>query len=168
MVENAVPGLHIFKYVIVYTFLVALFLLSLVDLPVLGPMTGRQSVLLIGLYFFTIFRPRLLPFLLVFAMGLCLDLLSGGIVGLNVFCFMLLAIILRGQRRFLLGQSWQVIWAGFCVATGLILSFQALAYGLVSLQFPPVAPVALNIIISSFLYPLLLPVMITLNRWVSA
>lgn len=168
MVNAAFSGLHFFKAASIYAFLFVLFLLNLVDLPLLGPMTGRQAVILIGLYFFIIFRPRIMPYWLIFVIGLALDLISGGIVGLNALCFMLLAITLRGQRRFLLGQTWQVLWAGFCVATALIICFQSLAYGLISMQFFSVAPVALNIIISSFLYPLLLPVMIALNRWQAA
>lgn len=167
MSETALSGLRALKIAGVYGLICILFLLNLIDIPVFHPETGRQAFLLIGIYFFIIYRPRLLPYLVVFLIGLSLDLVSGGIVGLNALCFMVLAIILRGQRRFLLGQSWQVIWAGFCVATTMILCFQALAYGLTSMHFTPIFPLILNIVISSFVYPLLLPVMIALNRWLA-
>ena len=93
------------KYAAVYVFLLCLLLLSLINIPSLQSGEIRQGFFLIGLYFWTIYRPNLLPYSIVFLLGIVMDVLSGGLLGLHAFCFMVLAIVVRGQRRFLLGQS---------------------------------------------------------------
>ncbi len=164
MSDSGYAGLRYAKSAGIYAALLFLFFMNVFDVPFLVSAYGRQAFLLVGLYFFLIFRPRLLPYPLIFSFGLLLDLISGGLVGLNALCFMVLAIILRGQRRFLLGQSWVVVWAGFCVAAATTILFQAGVYALAALHMPPVLPILLNIVISSFVYPLFLPAMIALNR----
>ena len=147
-----------------YIFLFLLLLLSVVDLPFLGQESGKLAFLLIGLYFWLIFRPSMLPYYLVFAAGLGLDFLSGGIVGIYTLCFMVMAMIVRNQRRFLLGQSWSVIWAGYCVAVTLITVLQYVVYSFVAMEFMPTVPVGINLVISYLLYPILLPLMMLFNR----
>lgn len=167
MSGHGFAGFHILRLAGVYLFLFILLILNLVDMPLLGADAGRLAFLLIGIYFWTVFRPSLLPYPLVFCAGLLLDFLSGGLVGMYALCFMVLVIIVRGQRRFLLGQSWPVIWAGFCVAVMVVTLFQVLAYSLSSWGFPPLIPLGFNLITSFCLYPLLLPVMMLLNRLLS-
>lgn len=160
-------GLHTLKLFGLYIILFILILLNLVKFPLLGSDGGKLSFLLIGIYFWTVYRPTLLPYPVIFATGLLLDLLSGGLVGLNAFCFMVVAMIVRGQRRFLLGQSWSVIWAGFCVAVTLVMGVQYTVYTLDALSVLPLKPLAFNLVISYLLYPLILPPMILLNRLLS-
>jgi rod shape-determining protein MreD len=164
MTDTGYAGLQYAKNAGIYAVLVFLFFMNVFDVPFLTATYGRQAFLLAGLYFFLIYRPRLLPYPVIFGFGLMLDFIAGGLVGFNALCFMVLAIILRGQRRFLLGQSWVVVWAGFCVAAGTTIIFQAVIYAMVAMQMPPILPILLNIVISSFVYPLFLPLMIALNR----
>jgi rod shape-determining protein MreD len=139
-------------------------ILNLINMPFLGGDGGKLSFLLIGIYFWLIFKPSFIPYLLLFAAGLMLDFLSGGLVGLYTFCFMVLGIIVRNQRKFLLGQSWSVVWAGFCVATFIMTFIQFIAYSLAYLTFPPLLPMFYGLTISCLLYPLLLPPLMLLNR----
>lgn len=162
-----VSGVHFLKLAGIYIFLFVLLLMNLVDVPFLGAEGGRLSLLLIGLYFWTVYRPPLLPYPLVFLAGLILDFLSGGLVGLYALCFMIMTMIVRGQRRFLLGQSWPVVWAGFCVAATVVIVFQFLAYSIAGDAVPPLGSMVYNLIVSSLLYPLILPLMMALNRVMS-
>lgn len=167
MSRHSFFGFHTLKLLGLYVLLFILILLNLVKFPLLGTDGGKLSFLLMGIYFWTIYRPTLLPYPMVFAAGFLLDLLSGGLVGLNALCFMLVAMIVRGQRRFLLGQSWPVVWAGFCVAVTLVMSIQYVVYALDSLTV--LSPIALgfNLLISYLLYPLILTPMTLLNRLLS-
>jgi rod shape-determining protein MreD len=167
MSDHDFLGFHLLKLIGIYFFLFILLIMNVIDIPFLGTESGRLSLLLVGIYFWTVYRPSLLPFPLIFALGLMLDFLSGGLIGLYAFCFMVMVIIVKGQRRFLLGQSWPVVWAGFCVAVFVVTAFQFLAYSLSLWSFPPLLGVAFNLIISFLLYPLLLPVMMLLNRQLS-
>jgi len=167
MSNREISAFYFLKIAGVYLLLLILLMMNLVYIPLLGTEGGRLAFLLVGIYFWSIYRPALLPYPLVFGAGLALDFLSGGLVGLYALCFMIMVIIVKGQRRFLLGQSWPVIWAGFCVAVVVVTSFQFAAYGLSSWVVPPFIPVAYNLIISFLLYPMLLPLMIPLNRLLS-
>ncbi len=167
MPNHGIDGFYFLKLLGIYVSLFILLILNLVDMPFMEQDTGRLSLLLIGIYFWTIYRPSLLPYPVVFAAGLTLDFLSGGLVGLYALCFMAMVMIVRSQRRFLLGQSWPVIWAGFCVAVLVVTALQIVAYGLSSWSFPPFIPIIFNLLISFCLYPLILPVMMLLNRLLS-
>ncbi len=167
MGHHGFDSFHLIKQAGVYALLFLLLVFNLVDIPFLQDGAGRLSFLLIGIYFWTIYRPSMLPYPLVFAAGLLLDFLSGGLVGLYALCFMVLVMVVRGQRRFLLGQSWPVIWAGFCVAVTLITAIQIIVYGLAAWSLPPLLPAAFGLLTSFFLYPLILPLMMLLNRLLS-
>ncbi len=158
---------HTIKLISFYASLFLLLLLSLVNLPLLGTDGGKLSFLLIGIYFWTIYRPSLLTYPLVFVSGFLLDFLSGGLVGLYTLCFMVMVMIVRGQRRFLLGQSWPVVWAGYCVAITVVTFIQFFIYSALSLTLLPLIPVGFNLLISFLLYPLLLPPMIIFNRFLA-
>jgi rod shape-determining protein MreD len=157
-------GAYTVKLLILYALLGFFFLLSLVKFPLFGSDGGKLSFLLIGIYFWTIYRPQFVPYVLIFITGILLDLLSGGLVGLNTLCFMIIGIIVRGQRRFLLGQSWPVVWAGYCVAVTIVMILHYLVYSLSSAIFLPFIPLIFNLVISYLLYPLVFPVMIILNK----
>lgn len=167
MFQEGLSGLYFLRLAAVYVLLGVLLAMNVVDVPLLGKDGGRIAVLLAGIYFWSIYRPTLLPYPLVFCGGLVLDFLGGGLVGLYALCFMVMVMLVRGQRRFLLGQSWPVVWAGFCVAAAVVTAFQYLAYAVSALSVPPIAPVAINLIVSTLLYPLLLPLMMLLNRALS-
>lgn len=79
--------------------------------PGLAPMV--PAVALISVYYWTIFRPDLMPALAVFAIGLFQDILSGMPLGVNALVLLLVYGIVLGQRRFFLGKSFLVMWWGF-------------------------------------------------------
>lgn len=164
MSDSGFIGFYFIKVIAVYLLLFLMMTLNLINIPALGEEGGTLSFLLIGIYFWLLFRPSLIPYPVLFLIGLLLDLLSGGLVGLYALCFMMLSIIMRNQRRFLLSQSWPVIWAGFCVAAVLVNVVQYLAYSLAHFSFPPFLPMIYGLGISCLLYPLLLPPMMFLNR----
>ncbi|HRK97123.1 MAG TPA: rod shape-determining protein MreD [Alphaproteobacteria bacterium] len=155
------------KFALVYAVLLILLFLSMIDISLFQSGEIRQGFLLIGLYFWTVYRPHLLPYPVVFLIGILMDLMSGGLLGLHAFCFMVLSIIIRGQRRFLLGQSWQMVWAGFFVAVTITQSFQALAYAITSPNLPSLWPLVTNIFLAALFYPVLHPVFMAYNRFLN-
>lgn len=155
------------RFGLVYLVLLVLMFLSMINIPALQSGEIRQGFLLIGLYFWTLYRPQLLPYSLVFLIGLSMDLLTGGLLGLHAFCFMVLAMVVRSQRRFLLGQSWHMVWAGFFVAATMTQGFQALAYSLASSRVPDLWPLASNILLASMFYPLFHPAFMAYNRFLN-
>lgn len=151
----------------IYLFLGLMFFFNLVPVPFIDPEKGRQAFLLAGIYFWTLARPSVLPAVLVFTLGFFLDLIFGGLMGMNTLCFMILTYIVRGQRRYLLGQSWHVLWAGYIVAVAVYYGFQTLVYSLYAFELPDFLALGLDVLISALIYPVLLPFMFGLNRLVS-
>jgi rod shape-determining protein MreD len=77
------------------------------------------AVTLISVYYWTIFRPDLMPAPAIFATGLFQDIVSGVPLGVNALVLLLVFAVVLGQRRFFLGKSFLVMWWGFgLIVTG--------------------------------------------------
>lgn len=90
-----------------------LVILSVAPLQVPGYSTIAPSFLLMSVYYWAIYRPDIMPFILVFALGLFKDIISGGPPGLNAWVLLLAYGLVVSQRRFFIGKSFPVIWWGF-------------------------------------------------------
>jgi rod shape-determining protein MreD len=120
-------------------------------IPHLG--AARPAFLLMAVYYWTILRPP--PLLGVFALGLVLDLLSNFPLGMSAGVLVAAQALTAHNRKFLLGQSFRVIWAGFAlVALGAGLIQWGL-FSLFSLDLVPVKPVLAGALLSALLFPLL-------------
>ena len=155
------------RVLFIYLFIALMFLLSLANIPLLGAGIVRPAFLLIAIYFWTITRPSLLPLPVVFAVGILYDIASASALGLHTFAFMVIVVLVRSQRRYLLGQAWPVLWVGFAIAALILSVVQALVFLVGSGQMPSLWLVFANVLISALTYPLLAPLMIGLNRFLT-
>ena len=73
---------------------------------------------LIVVYYWSVYRPDLLPVWAVFLLGLCQDVLTGAPTGLVALVLVLVHALAVSQRRVLLGQTFAVEWAGFLLVAG--------------------------------------------------
>lgn len=83
---------------------------------------------LIAVYFWSIYRSEIFPIWIVFVLGLIQDLILGTPLGITALILILVRSLSVSQRRFLLGQSFIVEWAGF-ILVALGASFLAWAIG---------------------------------------
>lgn len=77
---------------------------------VLEPVLAFASI-----YYWTLYRPDLMPAALVFALGLLYDVLSGAPLGGHAAMLVLAHAILSRQRRFLIDKTFILNWVGFAV-----------------------------------------------------
>lgn len=86
-------------------------------LPTFGPVAPNLA--LIAVFYWTIYRPDLLPGVAVLLLGLWQDILVGAPLGLNAVTLLLVhgAIVL--QRTFFQGKSFPVIWWAFGLTAAL-------------------------------------------------
>ncbi len=101
-------------------------------LPTHTPSFGTVSPILslMAVYYWSIFRPDLMPPFAVFGAGLVQDILFSTPLGAFAFIFLLVRMVVVAQRRFFIGNSFVVMWWGFMlVAVGSL----ALAWGITSL-----------------------------------
>ncbi len=132
-----------------------LFILSTMPFDILGLDGVRPAFMLIAVYYMTILRPDLMSYVAVFMMGIALDLHSGSPLGLNAFILVAVQWLTRTQRKFLVGQSFRVIWAGFAViafVTGLV---QLLIVSIFNMALFSLMPVIISVCLSAALFPLL-------------
>jgi len=104
---------------------------------------------LAGLYYWTIYRPELLPPAAVFLCGVVLDLLSGAPLGIAALVFLLTRIVVLPQRRFFVDRLFPFVWGGFTLLaagaiaflSGVVLDMRAatLQWVLTVASFPAVA-----------------------------
>ncbi|WNJ99379.1 rod shape-determining protein MreD [Thalassospiraceae bacterium LMO-JJ14] len=74
---------------------------------------------LIGIYFWAVYRPDLMPAAAVFLIGIIHDFLSGLPVGVSALIFLLVLGAALAQRSFFSGKSFVIVWIGFVfVAAG--------------------------------------------------
>lgn len=136
---------------------VTLVLLLLTAIPTHVPgYSGIAPMLpLMGVYYWAIYRPDLLPAWLAFLVGLLTDILAGTPVGVNALVLLLVQGTAASQRKFFLGKSFAVTWWAFGLLTAGAI---ALAWMLVSfIKGRPLdsAPVLFEYLMTMALFPLL-------------
>ena len=111
---------------------ITLLLIVASGLPTHTPSFGTVSPVLslMAVYYWSIFRPDLMPPFAVFGAGLFQDILFNTPLGVFAFVFLLVRVVVVAQRRFFISNSFVVMWWGFMlVAVGSL----ALAWGITSL-----------------------------------
>ncbi len=119
-------------------------LLSLVSFSIPYSDSIRPFFVLMPLYYWSIYRPSLIPVIILFALGLIVDFVSGFPIGLHAALFVILHLIVKRQRLFLMGQPYPMFWMGFAIVTTFVFVAQWLFFSLVNFQL-----MALNEIIAS-------------------
>lgn len=90
-------------------------LLNLVVIPGAGNGVIAPSLTLVCVVCWSAWRPELLPYVAVFAIGLFEDLLRGAPIGLTALILLISAAIIRSQARALNGRPFGILWAVFAV-----------------------------------------------------
>jgi len=112
----------------------------------------RPAFLLMAVYYWAILRPPM-P-LAAFVLGIFLDLLSDYPTGMSALILVTVQWLTSNQRKFFLGQSFLVIWAGFALvalAAGIV---QWVLFSLFDMTLVPARSMLISALLSSFLFPL--------------
>ncbi len=119
-------------------------------------------------FFWSLYRPAAMPAPLVFAIGLLLDLLAQGPVGIEVLVLLLVHAVALRSRRSLTRSGFPMVWLTFIgVAFGAAL-LEYLLVMLLTWRALPTAPGAVEFGIAAGSYPLLAPYLIRLHRGLAA
>lgn len=70
-------------------------------------------VAIISVYYWGIYRPDLMPVGAAFLIGLVVDLLGGGVFGLNAMLLVVIQWVAIGQRRALMSKTFMIGWLGY-------------------------------------------------------
>jgi rod shape-determining protein MreD len=88
------------------------------DYAAVAPLLALAAV-----FYWTIYRPDLLPPVAVFLCGITLDLLSGAPLGVAALVFLLTRVIILPQRRFFVDRLFPFVWSGFTLLAAAVVAF---------------------------------------------
>jgi rod shape-determining protein MreD len=134
------------------TYIAVMLTVMPLGIPFIAVVTPFLS--LMAVYYWSIYRPDLLPPVAVFTLGILQDILTGGPVGLLALVLLLVQASAVSQRRILLGQAFSVEWAGLLlIAAGAGAVSWMLACAYYFALVPPI-PFVVQALITAALYPL--------------
>ena len=98
-------------------FLISLLLVILTTLPTRLPGFAQvaPSWPIMGVFYWSIYRPDLLPMWATFVIGLINDIVLGLPLGISALVFLLVRASVVSQRRFFLTNAFPMTWAAFAV-----------------------------------------------------
>lgn len=136
------------------------FFLSLLIVMILsGPygLPGISSLSLVfalcTVFYWSIYRPDILPVGMVFALGLFLDLLGHGPFGVNALILLLAHAFTLSQRRALADKGHWMIWLGQITIAMVCIALYWMIHSLFYLQVMEVAPMGGLFLATILLYP---------------
>ncbi len=138
-------------------FVVALVLIMFSAMPInvssIGPVAPNLG--LIAVFYWTIYRPDLMPAIAVLPLGLWQDLMNAGPIGLNALTLLIVYGVIVFQRVFFRGKSFLIVWWAF----GLTAAFAAAVFWLAvmawHLRYVDPAPLAFQLGLTVAVFPLL-------------
>ncbi len=141
------------RMVLPYGVIFFLFILNIVALP--WPLSGdvRTPFVLMAIYYWSLYRPTMMPVWMAFVLGIAFDLIVGVPVGLNAFVFVCVQWIVSDQRRFLMGQSFIMIWLSFVFLMTAFILLQWAAISALNFSWLPVMPALFSILAGVALLP---------------
>jgi len=138
-----------------YGLLIVLLLLNSVPMPFIAGGQVKAPFFLMGIYYWSIYRPTLIPPWMAFAAGLAADFIGGLPLGFSAASYVLAQWLVTDQRRFLMGQSFAMIWFGFLVLTVFISLIQWLIFAVINFALTPLKPIFFSLLFGQALFPLI-------------
>jgi rod shape-determining protein MreD len=138
---------------VIFLFLI----LSVVSLSLPHAGDLKPFFLLIAVYYWGIYRPTVMPIPYTFVLGLLLDFLGELHPGTMGLILVLLQIIVRRSRVFLMGQPYIMVWLGFAV---LCILYSILLWVILSLSNFSIFPLStlFQVLIAAGLTILIFPI----------
>lgn len=132
-----------------------LILMALVPLHISDISPIVPALALIGVFFWSVHRPDLMPIWAVFLLGLTQDILTGGVIGPGIVGLLVAHALVVWQHRFFLAASFAVIWFAFLLvaAASLAVTWLLTCIAMTSLLDP--GPVFFQYLVTLAFYPCL-------------
>ncbi len=153
------------RLIIPQILLAGLLCLSFVSVPLPAMGAVKPHLVLMAVYYWSIYRPTIVPPYLCFTLGLITDVIGSTPLGLNALILIVVRWIVSDQRRFLMGQPYISIWAVFVLVATVESFVQWVLLGLASgLHWVPLLPVAASALVSFFLFPFITLLLVFTHR----
>lgn len=135
------------------TLLLVLFALLPLHIADLSPIV--PALALIGVFFWSVHRPDLMPIWAVFLIGLAQDVLTGGVIGPGIIGLLVAHALVVWQHRFFLAASFAVIWFAFMMVAAAALAVTWLLTCIAMVEPLDPGPVVFQYLVTLAFYPCL-------------
>jgi rod shape-determining protein MreD len=135
----------------VVTLLLAVLCAVPLGIPGLAPVTPMLPA--IAVFYWSVYRPDLLPMIGVVLVGLVHDALTGTPFGLTAFVLLLLQAVAGTQRRFFNAKALPVAWFGFALVGSGAVALSWLIASVLALAPMPLRPALFQGLLTIGLYP---------------
>lgn len=143
------------RFFVPYLIMFALFVFNIVFVSSSEDASVNIPLTMMVVYYWSIYRPMLIPPVLVFIAGISLDALSLWPIGISAMIFLLIRQSVSRQRLFLTGQPFIVIWLGFIGALLVSSVIQWVIFSLIYWQVVAVDAQIMTIIASILMFPII-------------
>ena len=109
---------------------------------------------MIGVFYWSLYRPDLLVPSVAFLCGLINDIVMGAPIGISSLVFLAIQGATAAQRRFFNGKSFLVVWAGFATLAAGAIVLQLMLSSAIFGRTPLVRALLTEYLITVFCYPL--------------
>lgn len=145
-------------------FIALMLLFSLVSFSLPYTDSIRPFFILMPLYYWSVFRPSLVPAVILFALGLIVDFVSGFPIGLHAALFVIVNLTVKKQRLFLMGQPYPMFWMGFSVVATFVYTVQWLFFSLINLKLIGITDIIASNLITIFFFPFIAMIMAFIHK----
>ncbi len=145
----------VLRMVFPYAFLLLLFFLNAVSIPTPVSVVFKAPFFLMALYYWSVYRPTFMPAFLVCVAGLVLDFLEGIPVGANALLFLLCRIIVVDQRRYLVSQTFSMVWLGFVFLNIIFVCLKWMIFSLVYFRWASMPEIPSSVFFGMAFFPLI-------------
>tara|TARA_R110002110_G_scaffold85816_1_gene223352 strand:- start:95690 stop:96214 length:525 start_codon:yes stop_codon:yes gene_type:complete len=144
-----------------------LLLILLAQLPMPLPFFSNvaPALPLMAIYYWVVFRPDLMPRILVFALGLFHDALIGAPFGLTALIYLLAHAFVLNQRRFLVAKPFWIFWAGFAIVTPVAAFLTWLLASILRGAILPTDVVLMGMVLTVITFPIIAWALLHSQRW---
>lgn len=108
---------------------------------------------MIGIYYWSVYRPDLLVPSVAFATGLVNDVVLGAPIGISSLAFLVIQGMTASQTRFFNGKSFLVIWSGFALLAAVAMLVELVLSSLVFGRTPVFSAFGIQYALTVCLYP---------------
>jgi rod shape-determining protein MreD len=141
--------------------------IMLMATPIRVPATIAVTPLLpaIAIHHFSLYEADRLPGWAVLLLGLFMDLLTGGPLGIWAAVFVAMRYLVDSNGRYLAGHGFAIGWLGFVLTCGLTLAAVWMLMSLLVMQIIDPRPALLQLVVTAALYPPLSWLLGKLSSW---
>ena len=146
----------------------AVLILLSMPMGIPGQAQMQPAWTLASVYFWTLFRPASLPAPAVFALGLLLDLLAQGPIGISVLVLLLAHATALRIRRVLVRQGFALVWLMFFLVAATAATLEWTLVSLLTWRALSVWPALFEFGMAVGAYPILATLLTHAHRGIAA